>query len=216
MKWAAICGNFKTIKSRNRLLAVALAPILLVAGLLTGWRASWHVILSPVDIRQVPPRLARGDAPETVRADVLWALRGFQDGYTRRDVNDIGTFMERLFPRGKDHLVLGTDAGEWVHGFDQIANFIRKDWQSWGDVRLDVEASMVSAAGDVAWLATHGSVKSRGSPRPIRFTAILVRDDQRWVFRQVQFQWENDEKDKDVPRLREFLEPRKLLRLRWR
>ncbi len=205
-----------TARTRNRLLAAALTPILLVAGMLTGWRASWHLILNPSDAGPAAPRLARGDAPETVRAEVLRALRGFQDAYTRRDVNDIASFMQEFFPPGSHHLIVGTDAGEWIHGFDQIAKFICNDWQNWGDVRLDVQASMISAAGDVAWLATRGSVKTRGSARPIRFTATLVRHDRRWVFRQVQFQWENDDKDKDVPRLPEFLDPRKLARLRWR
>jgi hypothetical protein len=141
-------------------------------------------------------------------------MRDFQDGYARRDLSAIGAFMQRLFPTDKHDLVLGTDAGEWIRGYEQIGNFIHGDWQHWGDVRLDVDDSMISAAGDVAWLATRGVVSFPvGSSRRIRFTATLVRDDRRWVFRQVQFQWERND---EVPSLRQFLEPHTLMRLRWR
>jgi SnoaL-like domain len=200
-----------TGQSRGRLLAVALACCGLLTGFWTGWLASRHVVLAPLKTAQPGLQPVRGDAPESSRAEVLRALRAFQEGYTRRDVDDIGRFMERLFQGRKDDLFLGTDAGEWNRGYDDIAEIIRRDWRGWGDVRLDVEDSTISAAGDVAWLATPGTVSIRGSPRPIRFTAILVRDDRRWLFRQVQFQWENDS-----PSPSQFLAPSTLRRLRWR
>jgi SnoaL-like domain len=203
-----------TSKWRNRALGVALASSTLLTGFAAGWLASRRVVLAPVKTAQSVILLPRGDAPEAVRGDVLRTMRDFQDGYARRDVNAIGAFMQRLFPPGKVDLVLGTDGGEWIRGYEPIGQFIRGDWQFWGDVRLEVDDSMISAAGDAAWLATHGVVSfPGGSSRRIRFTATLVRDDRRWVFRQVQFQWERND---DVPSFREVFQPSTLVRLRWR
>ena len=123
--------------------------------------------------------------------------------------------MQQFFSASKETLVLGTEPGEYIRGFGPIKKFIYNDWEHWGDVRLDVEAAVISGAGDVAWLATPGTVTMDGPAHPIRFTAALARDavvdDGRWVFRQVRFQWDNR-----GPTLRELFQPSTLLRLRWR
>jgi SnoaL-like domain len=153
----------------------------------------------------------RGDAPGPVRNEVLLALRGFQDGYSERQVAQLDPFVDRLFSKANDDLIIGTDPGEWISGYTKIKAFIRTDWQSWGDVRLDVDAAVISASGDVAWLATVGNVLFQGSARAIRFSAILCRDDGRWVFRQVQFSWQNHS-----PALRDFVHLSAWRHLRWR
>jgi hypothetical protein len=206
-----IQADSMTIALRAPILIASFALATLVTGFLSGWILSRHLVLSSEQTVQASVIPEGGDAPESVRQDVLEAVRGFQDGYTRRDVKYLGTFMNQLFPATKECLVLGTEPGEYIRGFERIARFIRNDWQNWGDVRLDVDASVVSGAGDVAWLATPGSVSFQGSPHPIRFTATLVRDDGRWLFRQVQFQWDNR-----GPLLRELLQPSAVLQLRWR
>jgi hypothetical protein len=198
-------------KGRRRALAAIATLGLLLASFVAGWFVSRHVVLVPLDS---PRTLStdRGDAPEAVRSEVLKSLRAFQVGYTRRDVSAIGPFMQRLFPHGKDPVVLGTDAGEWNQGSEAIADFIRKDWQGWGDVRIDVDAAAISSAGDVAWLVTRGDVTFGRVPRAMRFTATLVKSDGRWLFRLVQFQWENEA----GLSLREVLNPSNFRRLRWR
>jgi hypothetical protein len=202
-----------TSKSRNYLLVYVTAFPLACAGFFAGWLASRHLVVSPEKEELANSIPVCGDAPENVRRGVLQTLRGFQDGYIRRDVGDLARFMAQYFAPSGDNLVLGTDPGEWIHGHELIERFIRNDWQYWGDVRLDVDACQISAAGDAAWLATRGSVSFHGSPRLIRFTASLVRKDGRWMFRQVQFQW-----DASSGRLTlsELFRPSSLLRLRWR
>jgi hypothetical protein len=202
-----------TRKASLRALAAAAVFGFLLTGFLAGWFVSRHVVLAPLEAAQ--PRISstdRGDAPDGVRSEVLKTLREFQEGYTRRDVSAIDSFVQKLFPRGKDSMVLGTDAGEWNRGSEAIADFIRKDWQGWGDVQLDVEAAALSSAGDVAWLVTTGDVTFGRVPRAIRFTATLVKGDSRWLFRQVQFQWENEA----GLSLREIVKPSNFRRLRWR
>jgi hypothetical protein len=99
--------------------------------------------------------------------------------------------MEALFSRNPDTRAIGTDFNEWATGYDAVAQFIRTDWRAWGNVQLDVDDAVVSSSGDVAWLATTGTVTFTDSSRPIRFTAVLTLQDSRWLFRGVQFQWDD-------------------------
>jgi hypothetical protein len=120
------------------------------------------------------------------------SLRAFQSGYSKRDPAIISAFMEKLFPKDQDILVLGTDSGEWIEGYQRVRDFIANDWRYWGDVRLDVDNAMVSADNDVAWVTTVGTFGDGSSAlRSIRFAAVLTRSEDRWLFRHIQFQWDD-------------------------
>jgi hypothetical protein len=144
--------------------------------------------------------LEAGDASPVVRAGVVAALRAFQEGYVRREPKELDSFMRRVFPKGGDVLLLGTDSTEWVRGYHAVEAFIKEDWQHWGDFRFDTERAIVWCSGDVAWMASVGVVRGGGSGRAVRFSAILTRDRDRWLFRQLQFQW--DDRDPSLPVLR--------------
>jgi hypothetical protein len=150
--------------------------------------------------------LQTGDAPTSVRADVIAALRGFQEGYVRRDPKGLDSFMHSLFPENDDILLLGTDADEWVRGHRAVAQFIGEDWAKWGDFRFAVDDSLVWSAGDVAWIASVGVVHDQRVDRPLRFSAILTRQGHNWLFRQVHFQWDDrDPRPTDILRASTYL-----------
>jgi len=197
--------------SRNSLLVAIVVFGSLCTGLLTGWLASRHLVLSSEEEGPSKTMITGGGASEEVRRGVLQALHAFQDGYTRRDVNHLPTFMSQLFPPSEDSVVIGTEPGEVIQGHEQIEHFIRSDWAGWGDVRLDVVNALVFDVGDAAWLTTLGSVRLHGSLHPMRFTATLICQDGRWVFRQVQFKWEDR-----IASLRQMLQPSAFWRLRLR
>ena len=196
---------------KNRLRCSVLALLLLGVGFICGWLLSNRLVVTTPDAEIVRGIDAKGDAPDDVRQEVLLALAAFRDGYAHRDINAIDSFMQQLFARTKNVQLLGTDPGEWNRGYDAIAKFIRNDWVNWGDLKLNVEGSAISSAGDAAWLATSGSVKFATVNRPIRFTATLVRSNGRWMFHQVQFQWVERHAT-----LRDLLNPKLLSRLRLR
>jgi hypothetical protein len=176
--------------TRSRVLVSALIGFgLMTGGFLTGW----HLSRRPIGLGHPLHYLShKGDAQEQVRAAVLTSLRAFQSGYSKRDPATISSFMEQLFPKDRDILLLGTDSGEWIEGYQRVGDFIAGDWRGWGDVRLDVENAMISADNDVAWLTTLGTVGSGSSPpRVIRFAAVLTRSNGRWLFRHIQFQWDD-------------------------
>ena len=177
-------------------------------GFLGGWKLKGQVRIASIEDLNSFYVVSRGDAAAQVRADVLQALRRFQDGYVRRDPAQLEVFMRGLFPGSDQVLLLGTYSSEWVEGYPSVSRLIRSDWLHWGDVRLRMEDAVVSSQGDVAWVATVGQVGLGKSLQPIRFTAVLTRHKQGWMFRQVQFQ-----SVEHGAKLSELLSPRILLEL---
>lgn len=96
------------------------------------------------------------------REEVRATLELFQVGYTRRDVKKLDQIMN-LFAEEATLEVIGTGAtltgqGEWCMGPEMARELVESDWQHWGDLRLDVAGARVHTHGDVAWLATEGTV----------------------------------------------------------
>ncbi len=189
--------------TRYKVLCVtSLIALLVVGGFVFGFHACLHLKSSTSgEVRRQYLRTA-GDAPPAVKAGVLVALRAFQEGYTKRDPKEINAFMTRLFPRNGDVLLLGTDTGEWARGYPAVSEFIKNDWEGWGNFSFSADESIISSAGDVAWIASIGVLHEATVDRPLRFSAILTRTENKWVFRQVQFQWD----DRD-PATADLLQP---------
>ena len=175
----------------KRLASVLAAALLFFGGVTLCFAAYKH--FKTVAATELTAQYLRqaGDAPPSVQEGVRTALRAFQDGYTRRDPRNLDSFMSRLFEKNDDILILGTDRSEWVRGYSSAAEFIKADWSNWGDFRFAVDDSIICSSGDVAWVASVGAVRTEGGDRPVRFSAILTRNGNNWLFRQVHFQWED-------------------------
>lgn len=94
--------------------------------------------------------------------EVRSLLQQFQDGYSARDVSKVDQFME-LFGPDESLEVIGTGGvtpgkDEWCRGRSQVRELVQGDWEGWGDLRLDVPGAQIFARGEVAWLATIGTV----------------------------------------------------------
>jgi hypothetical protein len=163
---------------------------------MAGLVASRHAKTSVLEQTRARYLEQKGDAPPEVRAAVLKALQGFQDGYLARDPQRLDSFMQNLFPDNDDVLLLGTDAREWIRGRESVRKFVRSDWLGWGDFTFNVNDSIIWSSGNVAWIASVGHVRGSRSDRPVRFSAVLMRDAKAWRFRQIQFQW--DEQDAEL------------------
>jgi hypothetical protein len=195
--------------ARPRLHGLVLASIGITFGFCCGWAASRKLTTEPslgalVRITLTNP----GDAPPAVRAGVLATLDTFQAGYLHRDPTALPELMQHCFDSGLSTLAIGTDPTEWINGYDKVGRFIAHDWTNWGDVRIDVADAQISSSGTTAWVATVGIVSFRQSARPFRFTAVLSNNGARWVFRQVQYQYN----ERPLPPLDVLPSPRK----RWR
>jgi hypothetical protein len=89
-------------------------------------------------------------------------LRKFQDGYERRDIRQIEEFRDLFVPED-DLEIIGTGAiepgdDEWCLGLEAASALVENDWVGWGDLILDVADARIHVLGEVAWLATTGTV----------------------------------------------------------
>ncbi len=135
-----------------------------------------------------------GNAPQSLRSEVMDTLVLFQEGYVARDPELLEDFMHRLFS-SENTTILGTMPREIYVGFDQAAELVRTDWQSWGDCLFDLENVHISNSGDVVWFATVGFVEFDLSSLlvlPLRLSGVLVLEDGRWRFQYLQFQFDLD------------------------
>ena len=133
-----------------------------------------------------------GNASESVRAEILEQLHKFQDGYTRRDIDQVDPFMEQLFSQ-ENALVLGTMPDEIYIGYDDISDLIFSDWNAWGDVTFIMDTAHISTSGNVAWIATIGFVEfdlSRFLVLPLRLSAVMVKEGFTWKFQFIQYQFD--------------------------
>jgi hypothetical protein len=152
-------------------------------------RADEKMILSPAS-----SVYSKGNAPEATRQEIISQLRKFQDGYTNRDINQVGTFMQSLYSK-ENILILGTMPREVYNGFDRAASLVQTDWESWGDCKFLIDSANISSAGNIAWFATRGFVRfdlPKFLVLPLRFTGIMIKEDQVWKFQQQQFQFDID------------------------
>ena len=136
----------------------------------------------------------KGNASPEIRKQILDKLQLFQDGYEARDTSNLDSYMDQLFSR-ENILILGTMPNEIYSGYLEAADLVSSDWLYWGDVKLLVEQSNISAMDSVVWVSTIGQVEfdlSRWLVLPLRLTGVMVNEGQDWKFQQLQFQFDLD------------------------
>jgi hypothetical protein len=137
---------------------------------------------------------AKGNAPDSIRNEILIQLHKFQDGYSKREVKQVEPFMHALYSK-KNILVIGTMPREIFIGYDWATELVKSDWESWGDCRFAVDSANISSNGNTAWFALRGYVKFDLSSLlviPLRLTGVMVKEDGTWKFQQQQFQFDID------------------------
>lgn len=129
-------------------------------------------------------------------------LQTFQDGYIHRDVSQLEAFMELFTP---DAEVIGTNGikpglDEWYTSRASARELVQGDWESWGDLRLDLE--FVKEFIDTSTLPPEQKLHYilRGGTNTVyelrrgenfiwalRLTAVVVREACTWKFAQMNF-----------------------------
>lgn len=96
----------------------------------------------------------------TSNEEIRQLMQAFQEGYTRRDLDEVDPFMQ-LFTA--DAEVIGTNGvrpgvDEWYTDRASARELVQGDWQGWGDLRLDWDTLSVRSRGEVGWVAASATV----------------------------------------------------------
>ncbi|MCK4746678.1 MAG: nuclear transport factor 2 family protein [Bacteroidales bacterium] len=137
---------------------------------------------------------AEGNAPPGIRDSIITQLEYFEKGYLERYVEILEEYCNRLISK-ENILILGTMPQEIYSGYEAAAELIRTDWLNWGDVYYLMDQAHVSVQNEVAWISTIGYVEfdmSRFLVLPLRYSAVMVKEDASWKFQQMQFQFDLD------------------------
>jgi hypothetical protein len=135
-----------------------------------------------------------GNAPDSIRKEVLAQLHKFQAGYSGRDTSKVEYFMQSLYS-SKNILILGTMPGEIFPGYKSATGLVKNDWISWGDCHFAMDSANISSLENVVWFSARGYVKFDLSSLlviPLRLTGVMVKEDGTWKFQQQQFQFDVD------------------------
>lgn len=139
---------------------------------------------------------SKGNAPDSIRTEIIAQLNKFQDGYTKRDTSLIKSFMQQLFAE-ENALILGVMPNEIFIGQKGVKGLLFGDWNRgrWGDCTFLINNSNISCNGDLAWISTIGYVKMDLSSYlvlPLRLTGVMVNEKGFWKFQYLQFQFNLD------------------------
>ena len=119
---------------------------------------------------------SEGNAPDSIRQEILQVLRQFQEGYTNRDTSVLHEYMYQLFSK-ENILILGTMPQEVCEGLEEAEDLVRSDWESWGDCTFFIDNANISVNEGTAWFSTLGHVEfdltSMLDP-PLRLTGTMV------------------------------------------
>lgn len=59
--------------------------------------------------------------------EIRKTLKKFQQGYTKRNLEEIDSFMKKIFIDSHETSILGTGTGELALGIDEVRNLIEDD-----------------------------------------------------------------------------------------
>ena len=152
-------------------------------------KADEKVILSPAKAVY-----SKGNAPDSIRIEIIEQLQKFQSGYSKRDPESVNTFMQSLYSK-ENILILGTMPNEVYAGYEKATQLVKSDWESWGNCKFEIDSANISSSGNTAWFSTKGYVEFDLSGLlviPLRLTGIMIKEDQEWRFQQQQFQFDID------------------------
>lgn len=100
-------------------------------------------------------------------------LNIFNEAYIKRDINEIDSFMDKLFDKDESVTVVGTCDGEWCIGYEEVKDIFLSDWEYWGDLRVKADEATIVELDNTAIIYTPGTVKYSFNSRSDTYTRYL-------------------------------------------
>ena len=91
--------------------------------------------------------------------ELMEVLNIFKLAYIKRDPKMVDSFMEELFDKDEDIIIIGTGASEWCTGYEEAKDIFLGDFEYWGDLRINAEEATIIPLGNTAVIYTTGTVK---------------------------------------------------------
>jgi hypothetical protein len=145
------------------------------------------VLLFVVSI-SITSHAQRTDNNQTDRDEVVQVLQQFQDGYTNRDTLVIDEFLT-LF--SDDIVYIGIASYEFFKGKENVRKLTIWDWKSWFDLKIPFEIANIRTDKNVAWFEVVGESGPwrNGKTYEIRMVGSLVKNMDKWIFKQICFSY---------------------------
>jgi hypothetical protein len=100
-------------------------------------------------------------------------LNIFEKAYIQRDVNKIDSFMDALFDKNENVIVIGTSCGELCLGYEEVRDIFLGDWEYWGDLRIKTDEATIVPLGNTALIHTTGTIKYSFNSKSDTYTRYL-------------------------------------------
>lgn len=100
-------------------------------------------------------------------------LNIFEQAYIERDVNKVDSFMETLFDKDENVIVIGTSCGELCLGYEEVKELFSGDWEYWGDLRIKADETTIVPLGSTALIHTTGTIKYSFNSKSDTYTRYL-------------------------------------------
>ncbi|MEN8251774.1 MAG: nuclear transport factor 2 family protein [Bacteroidota bacterium] len=120
--------------------------------------------------------------------EIREVLSKFQDGYTKRDTTKIDEFLEMF---SDDIVYMGVASYEFLNGKESVRNLTLWDWVKWFDLNINVEEVKIRTNNTVGWIEVVGESGpwSNGKTYEIRMVGSLVKNEHKWLFKQICFSY---------------------------
>ena len=123
-------------------------------------------------------------ADAKTEAAVMATLNKSFEAYATRDMDGI---LALLVPE-PDVVAIGTGADEKCIGLGEARKVYERDFAQIAVTSWQLGSHLISVAGSAAWVTADVSVNAKVAGRemsfPMRYTAVLVQHDDRWLFAQ--------------------------------
>ncbi|MGK0466741.1 nuclear transport factor 2 family protein [Clostridium sp.] len=105
--------------------------------------------------------------------ELMKILNIFQEAYIQRNTKGIDNFMNSLFDKNENIIIIGTGAHELCVGYEEVKDIFLGDFEYWGDLRINADDATIIPLGNTALIYTSGTVKYSFDSKSETYTRFL-------------------------------------------
>lgn len=119
--------------------------------------------------------------------EIVEVLNSYGNAYANKDLDA----MLNLFLEDPDIVAIGTGEDEWVHGFDELKEGLKRDITQSESIKVHFKNLKVSSTDNVAWTSSYMTMNANVSGEEIilegRLTAVFKKVEDKWYFTHIHY-----------------------------